>query len=110
VGAEEKKVEDYLNDEVVKLEGFTRKFAYIGRRGGADRIVFLWGTIILVEVKAVRGTESVLQTRERRRIRKTGARAHVVYGKEGVDALLNDLKIILQGDSYDDLHASSTQL
>jgi len=97
VGAEENKVEEYLNDGVKGLGGFTRKFAYIGRRGGADRIVFLYGTIILVEVKTTRGTESTLQTRERRRIRTTGARAHCVYGKEGVDVLLKDLQQILLG-------------
>ena len=94
MGVAENKVEDYLNGEVQKRGGFTRKFAYVGRRGGADRILFLWGTIILVEVKTLQGTESKLQSRERRRIRATGARAHVVYGKAGVDELLKDLAII----------------
>ena len=94
MGSKEKEVEDYLNDQVQALSGFTRKFAYVGRRGGADRIVFLYSTIILVEVKTTRGKESALQNRERRRICATGARAYCVYGKEGVDQLLYDLQIL----------------
>ena len=94
MGKQENVVEDYLNDQVKGLGGFTRKFAYIGRRGGADRIVFLYGTIILIEVKTTAGKESTLQTRERRRIRATGARAHCIYGKEGVDQLLFDLQVL----------------
>jgi len=108
MGTEENKVEEYLNDEVKALGGFTRKFAYIGRRGGADRIVFLYGTIILVEVKTTSGTESTLQTRERRRIRATGARAHVVYGKEEVDKLLYDLQLL--EDARDTLQTYGAQL
>ncbi len=101
MGKAENKVEEYLNEEVQKLGGFTRKFAYIGRRGGADRIAFLYGTIILIEVKTTGGKESTLQTRERRRIRKTGARAHVVFGKEDVDKLLYDLQML--EDAHDTL-------
>ena len=108
MGKEENKVEDFLNDEVKGLGGFTRKFAYIGRRGGADRIVFLYGTIFLVEVKTAKGKESTLQTRERRRIRATGARAHVVYGKEGVDQLLYDLQVL--EEAYDTLQTHGAQL
>ncbi len=91
MGKKENLVETFLDDEVRKLGGFTRKFAYIGRRGGADRIVFLFGQILLVEVKTSDGKESVLQTRERRRIRATGARAHCVYGKEGVAIWLSEI-------------------
>ncbi len=97
MGAAENKIEEHLNDEVKKAGGFTRKFAYIGRRGGADRIVFLYGTVILVEVKTESGAESKLQERERRRIRATGARAHVVYGKKGVDQLMYDLQTLEEG-------------
>jgi len=97
MGYEENKVESYLNKEVKKLGGFTRKFAYIGRRGGADRIIFLFGKTCLVEVKTTDGKESKLQTAERRRIRATGARAHVVYGKEGVDTWINEMKTLFGG-------------
>ncbi len=98
MGIAEAKVESHLVKEVKALGGFSRKFAYVGRRGGADRIIFLYGQIMLVEVKTTHGTESKLQMRERRRIRATGARAHVVYGKQGVDTLLTDLKTIYGED------------
>jgi len=91
MGKAEAAVEVYLDAKVKELGGFTRKFAYIGRRGGADRIVFLFGSIMLVECKTTDGVESVLQRRERRKIRATGARAHIVYGKEGVDKWIQDI-------------------
>jgi len=100
MGKAENEIETYLDKQVRVLGGFTRKFGYIGRRGGADRIVFLFGQIMLVEVKTIHGTESALQTVERRRIRASGARAHCVYGRTGVDEWIRDIYSIL-GENYE---------
>ena len=85
MGVREAKVEKYLDSEIVKLGGITRKWVSPGRDGVPDRIVILRGVVIFVEVKTEGGTLSVIQKREHDRLRAAGALVHTVWGESGVD-------------------------
>jgi len=88
MGARENKVETYLDDEVKKLDGITRKWVSPGRDGVPDRIVILNGDIFFVEVKTTDGILSPMQKREQQKLRKAGAKVFTVYGEKGVNELL----------------------
>ena len=92
MGARENKVEKYLDKEVTKLGGLTRKWVSPGRDGVPDRIVILDGVIRLVEVKTDDGKLTPVQEREHARLRKAGARVHTVYGQSSVDMFLGVFK------------------
>jgi hypothetical protein len=92
MGVRENKVEKYLDKEVVKLGGITRKWVSPGRDGVPDRIVILNGKVIFVEVKTEDGKLSVRQEREHTTLRKAGARVHTVYGQSSVDMFLGVFK------------------
>jgi len=100
MGVRENKVEQYLNDEVVKLGGITRKWVSPGHSGVPDRIVFINGNVYFVEVKTdlEDGKLSTVQRREINRLRKHGARVFIVYGHTYVDALLKVFKKDLAHD------------
>ena len=85
MGVRENKVEKYLNSEIDKMGGITRKWVSPGRDGVPDRIIIVDGTIDLVEVKTNDGELSDNQTREQVRLSYTGATVATVYGKNGVD-------------------------
>ena len=87
MGVREAKVETYLDDEIIKLGGITRKWVSPGRDGVMDRICFLnpeW----YVEVKTVDGVQTGVQHREAIRLIDHGARVVVVYGNDGVDKFI----------------------
>ena len=92
MGVRENKVEKYLDTEVKKLGGITRKWVSPGRDGVPDRIVRLhrWekGVVCMVEVKTVDGTTSPCQKREQQRETGAGCWVETVYGNKGVDNLL----------------------
>lgn len=92
MGIRENKVEKYLDEEVKKLGGITRKWVSPGCDGVPDRIVIVDGIIEFVEAKTVEGKLSVRQTREIDELTCNGAKCHVVYGHTGVDAYINRLK------------------
>ena len=85
MGVRENKVEKYLNSEIDKMGGITRKWVSPGRDGVPDRIIIVDGTIDLVEVKTNDGKLSPSQIREQVRLSNAGATVATVYGKNGVD-------------------------
>lgn len=92
MGVRENKVETYLDDEIIKLGGITRKWVSPGRDGVMDRICFLnpeW----YVEVKTSDGVQTGVQHREAIRLIDHGARVAVVYGNEGVDKFIEWVKV-----------------
>lgn len=91
MGIRENKVETYLDTEVKEMGGITRKWTSPGRDGVPDRIVFVHGDLIFVEVKTVDGDLSPVQKREHVRLREHDAQVVTVYGMAGVDALLTDV-------------------
>ena len=92
MGVRENKVEKYLDKEVKKLGGLTRKWVSPGRDGVPDRICILNGSVMFVEVKTVDGKLSPTQEREQQRLRDAGAAVFTVYGEEGVDEWVQSIK------------------
>ncbi len=91
MGVRENKVERYLDKQVKLLGGDTRKWVSPGRDGVPDRIAFVDGRVIFVEVKTDDGVLSTPQMREHERLWKLGARVTTVFGNSGVDSLIKDL-------------------
>ena len=85
MGVRENKVERYLDSEIMKLGGITRKWVSPGVQGVPDRIVIINGQVYFVEVKTVDGHLSSWQEREIKRLVKHGVKALAVYGQDGVD-------------------------
>ena len=88
MGVRENKVEKYLNDEVSRLGGLTRKWVSPGRDGVPDRIVAYFGNIYFVEVKTTDGDLAEHQTREHERLREKGALVYTVSGHAEVDTFI----------------------
>lgn len=88
VGTRENKVEKYLDKEVKKLGGITRKWVSPGRDGVPDRIVIIKGEVWFVEVKTCEGRLTSVQAREHHRLWGCGANVRVVYGEVDVDKFL----------------------
>ena len=85
----EKEVERYLDAEIKKLGGFTRKWVSPNYVGVPDRIIFMpKGHIVFVEVKTNTGHLTVRQQRELEMINNIGATAYACFGKKGVDDLI----------------------
>lgn len=96
MGVRENKVETYLHQCVEQRGGTTRKYTSPGRSGVADRLCFLPGGYLwLVEVKTDSGRESTPQSRERNRMLDLGFRARIVYGRDGVDALMVEIDLLM---------------
>lgn len=93
MGVRENKVETFLDDKVKALGGITRKWVSPGRDGVPDRIVILKGDVFFVEVKTTDGEFEAGQEREHKRLRDAGANVCTVYGDEGVDAMIEDIKL-----------------
>lgn len=92
--ATEGKVEKYLDQEVQKHGGLTRKWTSPGRMGVPDRICILpGGRVFFVEVKTLGGKVSPWQEREIARLRAVGADVTVVYGQDGVDSFINEVSV-----------------
>lgn len=89
MGKRENKLEKYLNSEVEKLGGVTRKYVSPEHVGVADRLCFLpEGRLIIIEVKTEAGKESGPQKREREKMTDLGFRAVILYGKKEIDQWL----------------------
>lgn len=87
MGKRENKVETYLNTEIEKLGGTTRK--WVGRKGLPDRICALPGRgFFAVEVKTLDGVLEDHQKREHERLIKAGGEVFTVYGHQDVDELI----------------------
>ena len=85
----EKSIEQYLDDEVCALGGFTVKLNPKGYKGLQDRLVVLPGEIMVVELKRPRGgVTAELQHWWKNRFRHLGHRAEIAKNKAEVDTLL----------------------
>ena len=84
----ESEIERYLCTRVRALGGETRKITWIGRRGAPDRLVFLGGGVMFIELKAPGRRPSVAQTKELERLRDLGARAVWASSRAEIDALV----------------------
>jgi len=93
MGVRERKVEKYLDDEVKKAGGITRKWVSPGRDGVPDRIVFHFSKVYFVEVKTIDGELSKNQYREHKRLISKGARVFTVYGNSGVDKWIREVML-----------------
>ena len=91
MGVRENKVEKYLDQEVTKLGGITRKWVSPGVDCVPDRIVIYKSKVIFVEVKTVDGSYEPSQEREHRRLLDAGACVDTVWGHEGVDAWIREV-------------------
>ena len=91
MGVRENKVEKYLDAEVTKLGGLTRKWVCPGHDGVPDRIVILHGRVVFVEVKTVEGRLSNAQVREHARLKGVEALVVTVSGSAEVDKLVKKL-------------------
>jgi hypothetical protein len=96
MAARENKVERYLDSEIMKLGGITRKWVSPGVNGVPDRIVIVNGLVWFVEVKTIDGRLSPWQKREIDRLRDHGVSALVVYGVEGVDEFIKEVRETLR--------------
>lgn len=92
MGVRERKVENYLDAEVKRIGGLTRKWVSPGRDGVPDRIVVFGGYVYFVEVKTDDGKLSKNQNREHRRLRDAGTGVHTVFGNGGVDMFIDGIK------------------
>lgn len=82
----EKKIEQYLVDEVEKLRGIAFKWSSPGNRGVPDRICFLpKGTIVFVECKATGKRPTPLQRKVVQSLRDFGQEVLIIDSKEMVD-------------------------
>lgn len=89
MGVREAKVEKYLDSQVRKLSGLTRKWVSPGVDGVPDRIVIIPGAgVWFVEVKVSDGRLSDCQKREHIRLKDAGANVTTVYGHDGADEFI----------------------
>ncbi len=88
MGTRENKVEVYLDACVKSAGGITRKWTCPSHNGVPDRIVIIQGIVWFVEVKTMDGKLSEVQKREHIRLKEAGARVVTVYGREGVEELI----------------------
>ena len=95
MGVRENKVENYLDKEVSKIGGVTRKWVCPGRDGVPDRIVILNDGVYFVEVKTVDGRLSKNQQREHKKLCSKGAIVFTVYGNNDVDQFI---KVMLKNE------------
>lgn len=91
MGRKENTVEAYLQSEVKRLGGFTRKIVYQGRAGSPDQWCFFpSGRLLIVECKATDGVVSPIQRAEINMLRISGFVARVAYTKDEIDLYLTD--------------------
>ena len=91
MGRKENTVEAYLQSEVKRLGGFTRKVVYQGRAGAPDQWCFFpKGRLLIVECKAADGVVSPIQRAEINTLRTSGFVARVAYTKDEIDFYLQD--------------------
>jgi hypothetical protein len=80
----ESELERYFRHRIRLLGGIVIKVTAASERGVPDRLVMLNGRMYLVELKTDDGQVSPIQSVWHRKIRHTGNRVHVIYGRNGV--------------------------
>ncbi|MCM1516203.1 MAG: VRR-NUC domain-containing protein [Paraprevotella sp.] len=88
----ESSVERYLDVQVRKRGGITRKLVYQGRRGAPDRMVLLEGRLFFVELKRPGEKPRPDQIAEMKVLEKFGQDTRVIDSREQVDAFLNGIE------------------
>lgn len=89
----EKDIEAHLRKEIKKMGGKAYKFTSPANRSVPDRIVMLpGGRIYFVEVKTDKGKVTPGQERELKYIEELGFKTFIVYGKDGVNHFLRNVK------------------
>lgn len=101
----EKTTEAWLGRKLREVGGLWMKFTSPGHSGVPDRILVLRGHTVYVEMKREKGKVSPIQKATFDLMVKAGVSIHVVYGKNGAQDFLNDIKspagFVLQGDKTD---------
>lgn len=91
MGKRERKVEDYLDEQVSEvLGGITRKWVSPGYDGVPDRIIIFKGNVWFVEVKTVDGRLSPEQKREIIRLRSNGVNVICLFGRKDVTKFIEN--------------------
>ena len=104
MGVRENKVERYLDSEVKKLGGITRKWVSPGVSGVPDRIVLIAGRVFFVEVKTEDGKLSAAQQREHARLKDAGAKVYTLCGEGEVDEFMRSLAtVVMAKDVVDNI-------
>lgn len=89
----ERDTEKRLRREIERLGGTLMKFVSPGNDGVPDRVALLPdGRIFFVELKAPAGKLSPVQKFQIAKLRKLGQTVRIVYGREGAEELLADLR------------------
>lgn len=87
----EREVESALTTAVRKAGGVSYKWTSPNQRGVPDRIVFLPGAMVLVEVKAPGQRPTPLQQRIHDRLRNLGQDVRVIDTKEQAEELVREI-------------------
>ena len=92
----EKSIENYLRNEVKKLNGKAYKWESPGNNGVPDRIVFLpGGKVYLVELKAPGKKPTALQKNQHLFLNQLGQEVYVIDSKEKVDAFIQKVREVV---------------
>lgn len=87
----ESTIEDYLDDRVKALDGFTRKVTYQGRKGALDRWCFFpSGLLLIIELKKPKKKPDVHQLQEMENLRRMRQYVYYADSKERVDEILGE--------------------
>ena len=87
----ESEIETYLVRRVKELGGECRKVQWIGRRGAPDRVVFLFGQTLWIELKAPGEKLKPHQEREHQRMARHGCAVYTVDNIEQLERVLTSL-------------------
>lgn len=88
----ERDIAEYLDEEVLKRGGETRKVSWEGRRGAPDKLVLLGGALCFVETKKPGQPATPEQAREHAKMIKLGgAKVIVAADPTVVDKLMYEM-------------------
>jgi len=89
----ESKIERYLREGVISLDGETRKLSYIGHNGAPDRLIMLNKKIAFAELKSPGQRASRLQELEMEILRNYGQRCLLLDSIGAVDDFITSMYI-----------------
>lgn len=88
----EAKLESRFCREIKRMGGLCYKWVSPGCSGVPDRIVIYRDTVWFIEFKSDRGRLSAQQEKIILDIEAQGCKVYVVFGEDGVQAMLNTIK------------------
>jgi len=93
----ERKIEEYLTRQTIKLGGKSYKFSSPSNKAVPDRIcIFPYGVLAFVECKATGKKPTPLQYKVHKYLRNLGQVVIVLDSKEQVDLFIENIKVELQ--------------